>query len=127
MGFRSTLPGTRYLYWGLSSGREEASYGQRQPPINLSPTAIPSRLAARAVEQARTMQPLLWLPIYSAGRRPAQLSHHPSLPHFPEMSQIKTETKPPILFVMLPPQLYNLKKNQTFPHTHNSKACLVSS
>lgn len=80
-----------------------------------------------AVEQARTMQPLLWLPIYSAGRRPAQLSHHPSLPHFPEMSQIKTETKPPILFVMLPPQLYNLKKNQTFPHTHNSKACLVSS
>lgn len=115
LGFKSRLPGTRYLYWGLPwTGRKRVA-GRDSPLVNPSRTIAASRPAACPV-RSRSVQPFVVV-----GQRTAQADYQgrpprpPSVLALSEISQIKRKTKAQMLFAAFLPQLHNLKEKTKLP------------
>lgn len=128
LGFKSRLPGTRYLYWGSSFGR---GGNLLQAETALSSTSLPLlfQVGWQPCPMCRWGQCSLlwWWPTYNAGRLPEQ--PQPGLPlflAFSERSQIKKQSLRSYLQCSFLIHIISRKrKTPNFPHTHDSKACLT--
>lgn len=113
LGFKSRLPGTRYLYWGSSFGR---GGNLLQAETALSSTSLPLLFQVRwqpcPVCRWGQYSPLWWwADLQCRQTTRAALAWSPSFPSlFRKVSD--RETKPQILFATLLPHSYNLKKKK---------------
>lgn len=128
LGFKSRLPGTRYLYWGSSFGRG-GNFLQAEAALSSTYLPLLFQVGWQPCPVCRWGQcsPLWWwadLQLRQTTR--AALAWSPSFLAFSERSQIEKQSLRSYLQCSFLIHIISRKrKTPNFPHTHNSKACLT--